>query len=434
MNVKSEKILLSFSTLSFGAITVSLFFPHYPLVAIFTLYLTVVFGVQALGKPAFAFMMAIFTTLLGVFCMSQVGKENMLAIPFLIVALWGGIFLLHLYQEKISSGLKKISEKEDQISKDTQLLKKEIDFYNGRKKDLEKRAGQRRHLLLAARELGSLLDPGDIQERLLDIARSLFSGFRVHLSHGQNPDAIDSYVMQKGQPLLIPTKTIKGNPLLAVPILMQGAVAGVLRVGGEPGPEFTREDLRLLDILASLASLSLENSALFTQVQETALRDNLTGLWTHRAFSDQLEASLLEASRYGQSLSIILSDVDHFKSVNDTHGHQAGDQILQGFSHILVRNVRDVDIVSRYGGEEFTVLLLQTSQWEAAQVAEKIRQNLEAQEFDIGKKNISVTASFGVATFPQDATSAQQLMRVADQRLYAAKKAGRNQVQGRAAA
>jgi diguanylate cyclase (GGDEF)-like protein len=215
--------------------------------------------------------------------------------------------------------------------------------------------------------------------------------------------------------------------------MAQGAVAGVLRVGGLPGPIFTREDLRLLDILSSFASLSLENAFLFSQVQETALRDGLTGLWTHRALNDQLDAELLEASRFDQPLSIILMDVDHFKSINDTYGHQAGDQVLQGFAQVLLRNVRNIDFVARYGGEEFVVLLLQTPAAEAIATAEKIRRDLEAQRFDVGGKIISITGSFGVSTFSDDAASAQQLMRFADQRMYAAKKAGRNQVIGRAA-
>jgi diguanylate cyclase (GGDEF)-like protein len=123
--------------------------------------------------------------------------------------------------------------------------------------------------------------------------------------------------------------------------------------------------------------------------------------------------------------------VDHFKRVNDTHGHPAGDVILQGLAHVLDRNARDVDVVARYGGEEFVILLFQCGYDEAMAVAEKVRQDIADQVFDAGGKALYASASFGVATFPDDATSAQQLMRQADQRLYAAKKSGRNRVAGR---
>ena len=115
---------------------------------------------------------------------------------------------------------------------------------------------------------------------------------------------------------------------MAVPISAQRSVAGILRVGGSPRSPYSRDDLRLLDILGSLASLALDNSLLFNQVQESALRDGLTGLITHKAFQDSLENAVLEASRYNYPLSVILTDVDHFKSINDIHGHQAGDQVL----------------------------------------------------------------------------------------------------------
>jgi diguanylate cyclase (GGDEF)-like protein len=157
----------------------------------------------------------------------------------------------------------------------------------------------------------------------------------------------------------------------------------------------------------------------------------LTGLLTQRVFQEKLEAAILEASRYNQPLSLILADIDHFKMVNDNYGHPAGDQVLQGFAHILDRNVRDVDVISRYGGEEFAILLYQMDHASAVKVAEKIRSDLADQGFEFERGTLSVTGSFGVSTFPEDATSGQQLFRQADQRLYKAKHAGRNQTKGR---
>jgi diguanylate cyclase (GGDEF)-like protein len=282
--------------------------------------------------------------------------------------------------------------------------------------------------------LGSLLDPAIIQQKLVSAAAQLFPGQPVAISYGQTPDPVDAYVVQRRQPVLVPSDTMKGVPTLAAPVCAQQSVVGVLRVGGVASPQvYSRDDLRLLEILANLASLAMDNCVLFNNVQQSALRDNLTGLLTHRAFDDQLEQAVLEASRYNQPLSLILADIDHFKSVNDTYGHQAGDAVLQGFAHVMDRNTRPVDVIARYGGEEFVVLLLQTTHAEAVQLAEKIRRDMSEQVFEAGGRPLAITGSFGVATFPEDATSQQQLFRQADQRMYKAKAGGRNQVKSRLA-
>ncbi len=217
-------------------------------------------------------------------------------------------------------------------------------------------------------------------------------------------------MIQRRQPILVPSDAMKGVPILAAPVCAQQAVVGVLRVGGvESSKLYSRDDLRLLEILANLASLAMDNCMLFHNVEQNALRDNLTGLLTHRAFDDQMEKALLEASRYNQPLSLILADIDHFKSVNDTYGHQAGDAVLQGFAHVMDRNTRPVDVIARYGGEEFVILLLQTPHADAIQLAEKIRHDMSEQAFEVGGRTLTITGSFGVATFPDDATSQQQL-------------------------
>ncbi len=353
---------------------------------------------------------------------------------FAIAATIAAVVLLTTLRGRLKTLSRQQKAVGDETAKESRELNQEIAFYEEKKAVLTKRGAQRRLLSEAARGLGSLLDPALIQQRLTQIAQMLFPSQPVTISYGQKPDAVDSYVVNRRQPLLVPSDMMKGPPQMAVPISAQQAVVGVLRVGGNDATyTYTRDDLRLLEILASLASLAMDNCVLFHQVEQTALRDHLTGLLTHRAFQDQLEQSVLEASRFNQPLSIVLVDVDHFKSINDTHGHQAGDLVLQGLAHVLDQSVRPVDIIARYGGEEFAVLLLQTPHRAAAAVAEQVRKNLADQTFEVAGKTLRITASFGVATFPEDATSGQQLFRQADQRLYKAKAGGRNQVQMRAA-
>ncbi len=346
-----------------------------------------------------------------------------------------GFAVVGMLHGKLTALTVRRNVQQDDVAKQSRLLQQEIAFYEDRKTVLAKHASQRRVLSEAARGFGALLDPSAIQEKLIQISRILFPSQPVMISYGQKPDAADAYVVERRQPLMVPSDAMKGVPMLAVPVSAQQSVVGILRVGGDgqaPNGGYSRDDLRLLEILANLASLAMDNCVLFHQVQQTALRDNLTGLLTNRAFQAELEQAVLEASRYGQPLSLILADVDHFKLVNDTHGHQAGDQILQGVAHVLDQNARPVDIIARYGGEEFAILLLQTPHREAVQMAEQIRREIGQQVFDLGgQRTLSITSSFGVATFPEDATSGQQLFRQADQRLYKAKAGGRNQVQAR---
>lgn len=433
MRAKIEASTVPLLTLAFFGLAGCFFISEAPPASIYTFLVIIIFCTHTLNHGAVAFLMGASVTLLGLFLMTKSGGALLVPYTALLGTLWGGLFLIQIHRQRIEEKKHRSLLTREELLKESRHLKQEIDFYKQREKALSTRSEKRRQLAQAAQELGSLLDPAAIQVKLVETAQRLFPGQEVQVSYAGATDAVSSYVTQKRQPVFVASHSPKGLPLMAVPITTQRAIAGVLKVMGGREVVYSRDDLRLLDILASLASLALDNSLLFRQVQENALRDNLTGLLTHRAFQDYLESAILEASRYGQPLSLIMADVDHFKKINDTHGHQTGDQILQGFAHILDRNVRDIDVVARYGGEEFVILLWQTAEAQALATAQQIREDLQAQEFDVGAKKIKVTASFGVASFPEDAKSGQQLIRQADQRLYQAKQAGRNRVQGKRA-
>ncbi len=162
-------------------------------------------------------------------------------------------------------------------------------------------------------------------------------------------------------------------------------------------------------------------------LEQLATHDGLTGLYNHRTFYTFLEEEVARAKRYRHPLSLLMIDIDHFKQVNDTHGHQAGDAILRGLSERLAEHVRDVDRVFRYGGEEVTAILPDTDA--AFDLAERLRAAVEATPFITGTgKAIGITVSIGTASFPSHADTAQALVSAADTALYAAKRAGRNQV------
>jgi diguanylate cyclase (GGDEF)-like protein len=163
------------------------------------------------------------------------------------------------------------------------------------------------------------------------------------------------------------------------------------------------------------------------ELKELASHDGLTGLYNHRAFHDFLDYEVERAMRYKRPLSLLMLDLDHFKKVNDTYGHQAGDAALKHVSEVLKCHARAIDRVCRYGGEEFTMILPETDSVAAAIIAERLRLVVQQQSFDAGNSNtITITVSIGVATYPEQVDSAQRLVAAADTVLYAAKQGGRN--------
>ena len=162
------------------------------------------------------------------------------------------------------------------------------------------------------------------------------------------------------------------------------------------------------------------------RLKETSFKDEVTGLYNRRFFSLRLEEELSRYRRFNHPVSVVLLDLDGFKAVNDEFGHTVGDETLREVSQILMKHSRGINVVSRYGGDEFAVLLVETSKAGARLYADRIREVVAKYPFSHGKV---VTASFGVASLPDDeAGTAEDLFRAADEALYAAKRAGKNQV------
>jgi diguanylate cyclase (GGDEF)-like protein len=160
-----------------------------------------------------------------------------------------------------------------------------------------------------------------------------------------------------------------------------------------------------------------------------ASRDGLTGVLNHRAFQERFRDELLRAQRMGRNVALLMLDIDFFKRINDTYGHPVGDVVLRETAQILAQNVRaGVDVVARYGGEEFVCMLPDSDGRAALETAERIRQTLEAKEFDLGHARFRATLSIGGAVFPENAKHGKELLEKADKALYKAKDGGRNQV------
>ncbi len=217
---------------------------------------------------------------------------------------------------------------------------------------------------------------------------------------------------------------IDQNNAILVPLRSNNKDSGLLYARKLAGKSFSDSETQLFDALRTHVSVALENARLYS----LAITDELTQLYTLRYFQHAMQEEAGKYIRYGQKLALLMLDLDDFKRINDEHGHPAGDAVLTQIAKILIRCVRDVDIVSRYGGEEFAIILPETDEKSAWVVAERIRSETENASMTIGDKTITCTISIGIACCPAHATSVRELVETADTALYHAKRLGKNRV------
>lgn len=213
------------------------------------------------------------------------------------------------------------------------------------------------------------------------------------------------------------------------PVVTNGRLNGLLALAGRSLARTPRDTEVFLGQVANQAHIVMENSRLFERVRNLSIRDSLTDLYNHRHTLDLVAHELERVGRYQENFSVLMVDIDHFKQVNDEHGHQAGDAVLREVAQILRDTLRSVDGVGRYGGEEFVGILPHTNSEEAHRTAERLRAGIEAHAFKAFEREMRLTVSVGVATYPTDAAdSAADLIGHADKALYRAKQDGRNRV------
>jgi len=219
--------------------------------------------------------------------------------------------------------------------------------------------------------------------------------------------------------------------LMAVPMMVKGKPVGAISVYSKLPGAFSEYDLHLLETLAVQMATALVNVKLFEYIEQLILTDGLTGLYDHNYFLRSLEVDIHEARKKGKEISLVLIDIDDFKYYNELFGHNTGDLILKQVAGILLKEARAQDLVARYGGDEFVIILKNAAKNEACRIAEEIRSQLEKNLFMVphSKRVCKITASLGVATFPEDAESAKQLIDSADRALYRIKRSSQNRIQ-----
>jgi len=177
-----------------------------------------------------------------------------------------------------------------------------------------------------------------------------------------------------------------------------------------------------------LLKLCLERIHLYNQLQKLSIYDSLTKIYNRRYFMQRFSEEFERAKRFNLELSFLMVDVDHFKKINDTYGHLVGDAVLKEIANILNENLREMDFVGRYGGEEFSTLLLETDKAGAIMVAERLSSKISRQRIKVFDESLNLSVSVGVASFPQNALYSDVLVEIADKALYKAKVSGRNKV------
>jgi diguanylate cyclase (GGDEF)-like protein len=224
-----------------------------------------------------------------------------------------------------------------------------------------------------------------------------------------------------------PAMRMKGfESLFMLPLLVKDEVVGTFTVAARRPAAFPVDRREMLGVIANQVAISLQNGRMYQALEEQATTDGLTGLVNHRTFQERFAAMLGRADRHKFRVALILTDIDHFKKINDAYGHPAGDQVLGRVAQILKASARKIDIVARYGGEEFAIVLEGTDRAGARQLAERIRNEVSEQGFEAGKGRFCATLSLGVAVYPDDGRTKQEVIARSDQALYAAKHAGRN--------
>ena len=277
----------------------------------------------------------------------------------------------------------------------------------------------------------------DAEEDRLEFAAALDKeGKRNHIWRHPRPNGLTYTVAHRGKMIIVEDmqkhELYKNAPsdwsgsIIGIPLKANGVVVGVMSLSRTRTGPFRESDLRLLRLLADQAAIAIANARLHENISKQANRDTLTGLPNRRALDEHLENELRAAQLGGHSLAVVMMDLDGFKKVNDTYGHDVGDDVLRALFQYLAHGLRTSDFLARYGGDELTLILSKTDLQAAKIVAKKFQEKLRGFSFDLpDNAPLQIGISGGIAIYPTHGTIESELLRAADEALYYAKKHSR---------
>lgn len=251
---------------------------------------------------------------------------------------------------------------------------------------------------------------------------------------GEGPEELDRVTLQiekrKLRPshmAMDPNATLKSY--LTLPLAVEEEIIGCVSLNSDQPNAYDAQDLQFFSVIGYQMAATLKHYQRFSSVKTMAIYDTLTGLYNRRYLEERLMAETQKVFYGGGALSLVMVDIDHFKKVNDTFGHTAGDLVLKEIATLLKNSTRKKDTVARYGGEEFILILPEAGLEVTVAIAERIRRQIEHTSFEVGQTQLNLTVSLGISSFPSHhARSKEDLIQMADQALYDAKRGGRNRV------
>lgn len=333
--------------------------------------------------------------------MTALINKIQITVLFLLIALLyqklSRFFAQRLEKEK--AGLEKLKEESGRLSQEAKRLKAE-------NAELEEAAEKTIALYDTAKEICKSLE-----------TEKVFALFKENLSR----------YIKISDCLFIPSANellkFKYKDYAIVPLKVRRETVGYLAALG-----VKERDRDKFHILAQQLLLGIKRAHLYGELQELTITDGLTQVFTRRYFLERMHEELARSVKFKHNFSFLMVDIDHFKNFNDRYGHLVGDAILREVSKVIKDNVRQVDFIGRYGGEELSVILTETGREEARHAAERIRQGIEERHVKVYDEDLRVTVSIGISVFPADAKEPSAIIERADEALYLAKQTGRNRI------
>jgi diguanylate cyclase (GGDEF)-like protein len=270
---------------------------------------------------------------------------------------------------------------------------------------------------LDSRQLSVAARKGEVVDLIGDVRFDNGFGFSSWVAKQQKPILLSELHRGRRQ------TGLEVGSFLSAPLIVQGELIGVLNLSHSKQKAFHEDHLRLLVLVAGQSASVIQRLLMYEQMKRLAITDDLTGLWNRRHFMQRLQDEVDRGRRYDQPFSIAMLDIDHFKEINDAHGHPVGDRVLADMGRLLRKLGRSSDLLARYGGEEFVILMPMADSEHAVMAAERLRAAIADHIFPRRKK---LTVSIGLASFPADGTNAAEMLKRADSALYEAKRTGRN--------